>query len=1129
MSADDSNLLNDLADEFLSRRHAGEAPSLSEYCRRHPELEAEIRELFPTLALLEELKPQDDGGDLPIPDRIGGYRILSVIGQGGMGLVYEAEHESLGRRVALKVIAQQLTQDQRARARFLLEARAIANLHHTNIVPLFEVGEDQGRLFLVMQLIPGKSLDKVIASLRCVADEDSESRHALLPGSVEVPPVSPDSGTQTSSSTDATGSLRRRRHYAALARIGLQAAEALAYAHRRGIVHRDVKPSNFLMDENGVVWLTDFGLAKTDEDELTRSEDVLGTLRYMAPERFRGECDERSDIYALGLTLYELIATRPAFPAADRLVLMESIRGGDPPSLRAHARNTPRDLDIIVLKACANEPKRRYSSAKDFADDLRRFLADEPILARRISLIERVARWSRRNRALAAASLLVCVLTVALSVGSIIAAYWFQRQATIERGLARKAASAELRAQESLELAEARGDKLQRSLYVAEMTRAAQVSTLPGGIKQVFSITESWRPERAGAELRGWEWYCLRSLCNQESVVMDGHPGRSWTVSWSPDGTRIASSGADGVKLWDAASGDRVGELPINDFAESVAYSPDGRFIASAIHHSPLIVVHNAITQEVLASLHCGKHWPLHLCWHQDSQRLVAGTNWGGLLCWNVSENRVLTTYAADQESAITSVDWHPSGDHLLAGDRIGKVHIWNIDSPTVAYSIDAHAPGPVYEVRASSRGDRLVSTGEDAVTRLWDWNSRQLIDEITGIGIVYTVEWSANDSHLAMGGAGHDLTIWDSQTLQKTRSLLGHESVVWKLQWDPEGDRIASVDPDVGKVRIWDLTDPAPTYVQATASASRTIAWDVDDEGLLLGCYDGSVHQWQPAAQTLEQVLGQSRRRVGHVAVSPDGKRLAVWGFSRKLNIWDRDSSELLRSFDVPPLGGALAWTQNHDLLAAFNTDRFDVRTFSVSNGESKLSFADVTAATKAAAFSAQNQLATAHNDGQIRVWDLATREQVGQMETDHEDQGNVRILAWNPGATHVAASFRSIISVWNVASGHKAFDLDGHTSLIRAVCWSPDGARLASGSRDNTVRIWDAHTGRELLAFETLGEVNAVCFSRDGKRLAAACADHSEKGLLYLWDASRAYGWEHMDSTSAKPARSDSEIATN
>jgi serine/threonine protein kinase len=395
--------------------------------------------------------------DAAAPRRLGEYQIVREIGRGGMGVVYEAEQESLGRRVALKVLARGAPADARHVERFQREARAAARLHHTNIVPVFAVGQEGGTHYYVMQYIEGRPLDEVIEELRRLRDAAGRGvgppAEGTPPGS-EAPrhdgAADPAAGrpTEAGGSTDppaasSSGLLSdpQRPFAKSVAHLGVQVADALEYAAAQGVLHRDVKPSNLLLDVWGTVWLTDFGLAKASgAADLTRSGDLLGTLHYMAPERFRGQADARSDVYALGLTLYELLALQPAFDAADQAQLVGRITAGGPPRLDRLSPRLPRDLVTVVHKAMARDPADRYQTAGALAEDLRRFLDDRGIVARRAGLAEQGWRWCRRNPTVAGlVAALLALLLLATGGGLVLA-----RQQAERRGRARQAVEAAL-------------------------------------------------------------------------------------------------------------------------------------------------------------------------------------------------------------------------------------------------------------------------------------------------------------------------------------------------------------------------------------------------------------------------------------------------------------------------------------------------------------------------------------------------------------------------------------------------------------------------------------------------------------------------------------------------------------
>jgi serine/threonine protein kinase len=451
-SSAERNPVDRLAEEFAARFRRGERPSLTEYTQRYPDLADEIRELFLALVLMERLKPPADPtgpeGAAAAGTRLqalGDYRIVREVGRGGMGVVYEAEQVSLGRHVALKVLAGPALVNPTYLERFRREARAAAKLHHTNIVPVFGVGEHAGVHYYAMQYIAGEGLDRVLHDLRRLRQGKNGPARAppmpeticaasaavsLLSGRFAAPGAPPEPADRTARlpglepshaplSGDATGT----SYYRSVARLGVQVAEALAYAHRQGVLHRDVKPSNLLLDPQGTVWVTDFGLAKAEgSDELTQTGDIVGTVRYMAPERFDGLSLPQSDVYSLGLTLYELLTLRPAFDDANRARLIERLLHEPPTPPRRIDPGIPRDLETVVLKCLARDPAERYAGAEALAEDLRRFLGDRPIKARRTPWYERTWRWCRRNPAVASLLAAVAVLLATVAAVSLSAA-----------------------------------------------------------------------------------------------------------------------------------------------------------------------------------------------------------------------------------------------------------------------------------------------------------------------------------------------------------------------------------------------------------------------------------------------------------------------------------------------------------------------------------------------------------------------------------------------------------------------------------------------------------------------------------------------------------------------------------
>ena len=425
-AATEDALLAELVEEYTTKLQAGEIIHWSEFADAHPEHADGLRSLLPALHLLadagesgldEEIQTSETVPPAtPRNGQLGDYRLVREIGRGGMGIVYEAEQRSLRRRVALKVLPYASLLDSRQLQRFHNEAQAAACLHHDHIVPVFAVGCEDGVHFYAMQFIDGRSLDQFVSWLEPPSGEKLKvpepGLHAASTMPRGLPATLPDTSARISIRT--------------IVQLAVQAAEALDHAHQQGVVHRDIKPANLLVNREGDhLWITDFGLARCQGDaNLTRTGDLLGTLRYMSPEQALarpGLIDHRTDIYALGATLYELLALRPVFSGQNRQELLQQVADQEPLPLRRIDPRIPVELETIVLKALAKSAIDRYATAREFAGDLQRYLDDRPILARRPTVAEKTMRWCRRHKGLVSATAIAAaVLIVAMSISTFI-------------------------------------------------------------------------------------------------------------------------------------------------------------------------------------------------------------------------------------------------------------------------------------------------------------------------------------------------------------------------------------------------------------------------------------------------------------------------------------------------------------------------------------------------------------------------------------------------------------------------------------------------------------------------------------------------------------------------------------
>jgi serine/threonine protein kinase len=505
----DDDRLNEIILAYMDALRAGRKPDRRQLLAAHADIRAELEAFFAGHDAMERLAAPlreatketslsdpgsrpEGGGGLGAPRRaflgashgtlnpstdslgqLGEFRLLREVGRGGMGVVYEAEQLTLRRRVALKVLPFAAAIDPRQIQRFKNEALAAANLRHANIVPVHAVGVELGVHYYAMQFIEGQSLATLIEELRRLEHQRLPSRHAPLgtsssssqasapsdlTGSYESPgAVDTDRGPSASAVATPVATLvfaeRReggRKHFDWLADLGCQAALALKHAHEMGIVHRDIKPANLLLDPPGQLWITDFGLAQVNGDAgLTLTGELLGTLRYASPEQAlarRGLVDARTDIYSLGATLYELLTLRPIFQGQSRNELLRQIADEEPTPPRSIQASVPVELETIILKALAKEPQDRYTTAQEFADDLKRFIEDRPILARRPALPERLRKWARRHPGAVGTGVLVLILA---TVGSLVSTALIHSEQLKTRG-------EQLRAEKRAEEAEAR-------------------------------------------------------------------------------------------------------------------------------------------------------------------------------------------------------------------------------------------------------------------------------------------------------------------------------------------------------------------------------------------------------------------------------------------------------------------------------------------------------------------------------------------------------------------------------------------------------------------------------------------------------------------------------------------------
>jgi WD40 repeat protein/serine/threonine protein kinase len=1063
------------------------------------------------------------------------YDIGGEIARGGLGRIMEARDRRLDRVVAIKEL---MLDDRYALARFAREAMITAKLQHPGIVPVHEAGRwEDGQPFYAMKYVQGAPLHRVIERA-----ETFEDRLGLVSHVVAV-------------------------------------AEAMAYAHDRRIIHRDLKPANVLVGPFGETVVIDWGLAKDlsePDDELadtpsrpsgslhyeTSDGAVVGTPAFMPPEQAEGVAvDERADVYSLGALLYTVLAGERPFANVSNFDLLASIRSGPPQALVELVPDTPRDLLAIVAKAMAREPKDRYPSAKELAEELTAFTTGNIVGAHRYSSWELLSRFYQRRRGV--------ILTASIALLAIVAGGVYSYvNISQQRNRAEDSAASEMRVRKAAEKSaivakNAEAEATERlHLMILERARSLLDTDPTASIAWLKALPD---PSIAGtasiaadAQDRGVARFVLRD-----------HTTRLWATAFSPDGSNVVTTSESGeVLVWQADTGTARVFAGHTDRVPTAAFSPDGAYLATG-SYDETVRVWNVSDGTVAHTLEDHGADVKRVAYSKDGKRLASIGADGAIIVWNTADWKA--TRRNEQTTRDAMLEFSPGGRFLATGSHADTVFVWDLDDASKPTRKLAGHAGTATALSFSNAAGILATGDADGVLHLWTeglGTHRELRGHASH---VRAIAFSADDKQVATGGQDGEVRLWDPATgegyalgthgqritdivftpdgtsvitagwdktirvwstdSRSVRTLYGHNDVVQALALSPDGRALASVSWDT-TARLWPL-DPSPRRVMKGHTIGvKTVAFSPDGIHIASGAHDNTVRMWNADTGT-GRTLGTHADHVFRVAFSPDGNTIASSSDDKTVRLWDIGASAYKALAKHTADVEEIAFTPDGTHVVSGAEDN-TARVWNTATGEDRLLDGHTDHITEIAIASAGDSVATASRDSTIRIWAIGGED----VRVLRGHDGAVLGLDFSPDASELASTGDDgTLRVWSVATGESrtiATDLEGartvrfssdaawlavagrghdvwlckladetceansgHEGSIERIAFSPDGAALASASADGTVRIWDVATSESRVLRGHTATVFDVAFSPDGARLVSGSGD----GDVAVW----------------------------